>query len=145
MNNQNGVKRPETARPETNDAAEGQGSGVAQKSAEKRRRGVGRPIQKGQVLNPGGRPKGYAAFRELCRTKSPQAVQALEKALADGGSHSVQAARVLLEYGYGRPSAAPEELETIEAVAQSSIAAVLSRAEMLTIAAMPVPPDEEEE
>ena len=51
----------------------------------------------GQSGNPKGRPGDYGAFRELCRTKSPAAVAALEAALGNGDAASVAAARVLLE------------------------------------------------
>ena len=67
----------------------------------------------GQSGNPHGRPGGYEEFRSLCRTKSPAAVQALELALGAGDTSSVAAARVLLEYGWGKPSAAPEDLEAV--------------------------------
>lgn len=88
--------------------------------------------RKGQSGNPGGRPADYGQFRELCRGKSPQAVAALEAALSAGDSSSVAAARVLLEYGYGRPASAPEDLAA--AAAGPSPLVALSRAELLAIA-----------
>lgn len=101
----------------------------------------GRPFQKGQSGNPGGRPADYGAFRELCRSKSPQAVAALEAALDRSDASSVAAARVLLEYGWGKPSAAPEDLEAVRQGAQVQLSQ-LSREELLAIAALP---DEEGE
>ena len=73
----------------------------------------GHKWQPGQSGNPKGRPGGYEEFRALCRTKSPAAVLALELALGAGDTSSVAAARVLLEYGWGKPSAAPEDLEAV--------------------------------
>jgi hypothetical protein len=95
----------------------------------------GKPWKKGQSGNPSGRPADYGHFRELCRSKSPQAVAALELALANGDSASVAAARVLLEYGWGKPSAAPEDLEAVKAGAVQL--SQLSREELLAIAALP--------
>lgn len=100
----------------------------------------GRPFKKGQSGNPGGRPADYGHFRELCRSKSPQAVAALEAALANGDSASVAAARVLLEYGWGKPSAAPEDLEAVKAGAVQL--SQLSREELLAIASLPDGDDE---
>jgi hypothetical protein len=96
----------------------------------------GRPFQKGASGNPGGRPADYGEFRALCRTKSPQAVAALEAALANGDSASVAAARVLLEYGWGKPSSAPEDLEAARN-GGGQMLAQLSRAELLAIAELP--------
>lgn len=62
---------------------------------------------KGQSGNPNGRPKGYAEFKEKCREHTPAALEALKLALADPDS-SVSAARVLLEFGWGKPTQAVE-------------------------------------
>lgn len=96
----------------------------------------GRPFQKGQVANPRGRPADYGEFRKLCRSKSPQAVAALEAALDRSDASSVAAARVLLEYGWGKPQAAPEDLEAVRQGGGVALAQ-LSREELLSIAALP--------
>lgn len=74
----------------------------------KRRRGPGRPFAPGVSGNPGGRPKAYADFQELCRARSPKALETLDAALDAG---DVTAARVLLEYAWGKPPSAPGDLE----------------------------------
>lgn len=96
----------------------------------------GRPFPKGRSGNPAGRPAEYGHFRELCRSKSPQAVAALEAALANGDAASVAAARVLLEYGWGKPSSAPEDLDAAKQNG-GQLLAKLSRAELLAIAQLP--------
>lgn len=101
-----------------------------------KRRGRGRPFQKGQSGNPSGRPADYGQFRALCRSKSPQAVAALEAALDRSDASSVAAARVLLEYGWGKPQAAPEDLEAVRQGGGMALAQ-LSREELLSIAALP--------
>ena len=98
-----------------------------------KQRVVGRPFPKGVSGNPDGRPGGYAEFREMCRSKSPAAVEALEGALSEGGPSAVAAARVLLEYGWGKPSSAPEDLDAVREGGGSALA-VLTRDELLAIA-----------
>jgi hypothetical protein len=69
---------------------------------------------------PRGPNPELTELRALCRSHGPTAIVALVRALEDGGVVSVAAAKVLLEYGYGRPHAAPEDLEA--ARAQSPLA-----------------------
>lgn len=69
----------------------------------------------GKSGNPGGRPKGYAEFRQLCRDHSPEAVETLVTVLGTGDAASVAAARVLLEYAWGKPASAPEDLDAVTA------------------------------
>ena len=77
--------------------------------------------------NPGGRPGGYAEFREACREHSPEAVKMLANAVKTG---DVQAARVLLEYAWGKPASAPEDLQ---AVREASPLAGLSLEELMAL------------
>lgn len=63
----------------------------------------GRPFPKGTSGNPGGRPAELGQFRALCREKTPEALNALSVAMADP-DHAVAAAKVLLEFGWGKPT-----------------------------------------
>ena len=67
----------------------------------------------GGSLNPGGRPKGYAEFRQKCRDHGDEAVATLVAALGDE-KLCVQAASVLLAYGWGKPASAPEDLDAVK-------------------------------
>lgn len=95
----------------------------------------GRPFEKGKSPNPGGRPKGYAEFRELCREKTPEAMEALVSMLSKRDSTAAMAARTLLEYGWGKPQSAPEDLEAVKEGGGG--VTLLSRSELLAIAALP--------
>lgn len=63
--------------------------------------GPGRPFQKGQSGNPTGRPKRDREIEELARQHTPAAIAALVAALND--KDRVQAAALLLAYGFGKP------------------------------------------
>lgn len=63
--------------------------------------GLKPPWPKGTSGNPGGRPKGYTAFRALCRERTFAALEALTEALENEGER-VAAAKVLLEFGWGK-------------------------------------------
>ena len=75
-------------------------------------------FEKGKSGNPGGRPKAEPGFREACRELSKKALKALEAILggtsASGATARVQAARVVLEHGFGKPT------QTIENVGGES-------------------------
>jgi len=67
----------------------------------------GRPFQKGQTGNAGGRPKlpeDVKHVRELARQYTAEAVQALYEVTVNGsGSARVSAANSILERGWGKP------------------------------------------
>lgn len=69
----------------------------------------GTPWPKGVSGNPGGftkeRRRSVARFRKMCRKYTKQALAALVAALSEPGER-VPAAKVLLEYAYGKPDAA---------------------------------------
>src|SRR5262245_29160466 len=67
---------------------------------------IGRPFEKGQSGNPGGRPKVVAEVRELARQRAPEAIAALVKVMTEGKSEAarVAAATALLDCGWGKPT-----------------------------------------
>lgn len=83
--------------------------GDAQNSEQQR----GKPFQKGDKrINRGGRPKGYNAFRKSFRgIKDHETIQArLRDIMAAGeAKDAIAAAKLWLEYGWGRAPAAPED------------------------------------
>ena len=67
---------------------------------------IGRPFEKGQSGNPGGRPKVVAEVRELARQRAPEAIAALVQIMTEGKSEAarVAAATALLDRGWGKPT-----------------------------------------
>lgn len=95
------------------------------KSAKGKRRGAGRPWQKGQSGNPGGRPKTLSHVRERIQKRGDDLVDELFAIVDDlprvipeekgpgvflGPSHSdrIKAILGLWAYGYGKPVQAVE-------------------------------------
>ena len=71
-----------------------------------RNRGAGRPFEKGQSGNPGGRPKSAGPLRELAREHTEEALGVLVAALSDEDARvRISAATALLDRGHGRPTA----------------------------------------
>lgn len=72
----------------------------------------GRPFTAGHDprRNPGGKPRGHSAFRKLCRSYTQHALDALAAALENDGER-VAAAKVLLEFGWGKPEAMSKTLD----------------------------------
>ena len=67
---------------------------------------IGKPFQKGQSGNPGGRPKVVAEVRDLAREHTVEAVQTLVSIMTNPKSAPaarVSAANALLDRGYGKP------------------------------------------
>jgi len=67
---------------------------------------IGKPFQKGQSGNPGGRPKVVAEVKELAREHTAEAIQTLVSIMSNPKSAPaarVSAANALLDRGYGRP------------------------------------------
>lgn len=80
---------------------------TAEKSKEKAKP-RGRPIAKGQVLNPGGRPKKTAQELDLiaaCRAKTPEALDVIVSIMMTSDKDAVRlsAAQAIIERGYGKP------------------------------------------
>lgn len=73
----------------------------AENSAEQR----GRPFQKGQSGNPGGRPKVAGHIRELAREHGERAIERLVELMEGEDPRVARAAAAdLLDRGYGKPS-----------------------------------------
>jgi hypothetical protein len=67
---------------------------------------IGKPFQKGQSGNPGGRPKVVAEVKELARAHTSEAVKTLVSIMNDPKcppAARVSAANALLDRGYGKP------------------------------------------
>lgn len=61
-----------------------------------------------------GRPKGFGEFRERCRAYTDEALDVLANALrSEDEKLAVEAARLLLERGWGKPSSSPEDLDAL--------------------------------
>ena len=65
------------------------------------------PFKPGRSGNPGGPPKGRAEVNALARQHTAAAIEALVKSLGDRRTR-VQAARALLDRGWGKPMQAVE-------------------------------------
>jgi Family of unknown function (DUF5681) len=67
---------------------------------------IGKPFQKGQSGNPGGRPEVVAEVRELAREHTSKAVETLVSIMTNqkaAPAARVSAANALLDRGYGKP------------------------------------------
>ena len=67
---------------------------------------IGKPFQKGQSGNSGGRPKEIAEVKELARQHMPAAIDALVSIMSNtkaSDAARVSAATALLDRGYGKP------------------------------------------
>lgn len=80
------------------------------KSAESSKKPRGKAFAKGSSGNPGGRPKlpdDVKHVRELARSYTMNAIEALVQTLGDGGwAAKVAAANALLDRGWGKPEQA---------------------------------------
>jgi hypothetical protein len=73
---------------------------------EKKARGRGRPIQKGQVLNPTGRPKIPQELRDMAKAACPEAILIAVRIMKDEEEATrdrLKAVEIVLNRGYGTP------------------------------------------
>lgn len=93
---------------------------MAQNSQQQR--GAGRPFQKGQSGNPGGRPKEIGHVRDLAKAHTEASIETLAQIRGDlAAPHAarVAAAQALLDRAWGKPSQAiggAEDLGPIKTV-----------------------------
>jgi Family of unknown function (DUF5681) len=67
---------------------------------------IGKPFQKGQSGNPGGRPREIAEVKVLARSHMPAAIEVLVSIMKNvkaSDAARVSAATALLDRGYGKP------------------------------------------
>jgi hypothetical protein len=77
--------------------------------AENRKKPRGKPFAAGNAANPGGRPKRTEEEFELisaCKTKTPAALEVIERIMVDGESEKTRlaAAIAIIERAYGKPT-----------------------------------------
>jgi hypothetical protein len=70
-----------------------------------KRRGPGKPFEKGKSGNPSGRPKVVAEVQELARAHTVTALNTLVEIAKSGRTDAarVAAASAILDRGYGKP------------------------------------------
>jgi hypothetical protein len=88
------------------------GAAANSKESAPKKKVPGRPFVKGQSGNLNGRPKQHAEYMELMRSHLPAAIKRLHELSEDG---DVTATVKLVEWGLGKPSAAPEDREAMKA------------------------------
>jgi hypothetical protein len=93
-------------------------------TSEPRKRGPGRPFQKGQTGNPGGRSKELADIRALIRDSLPKAVAYLLALVDDDNARPeirLEAVKTLLAYGVAKPAPSPsnESSQALQAIADA--------------------------
>lgn len=85
--------------------------------------------KKGQSGNPGGRPKADPELRVSMRNLTPQIVARITRELEEDGPDWLDASKLALAYGWGRPPAAPEDHEAM--TSSSTGLAVLSTSDIV--------------
>ncbi len=81
-----------------------------------KQRAIGTPFQKGKSGNPGGRPKGYVAFRAAFRDEKDEKKRRarLMEIIENGDdSDALKAIQLSWEYGWGKAPNAPADNKAI--------------------------------
>jgi len=89
----------------------------------------GKPFQKGQSGNPGGRPKVPEEIKEAFRAAGPNACECLCKIIADPAakdSDKIRAAEVILDRGFGKPTQSVDLEATVGAPISIAFEGVLN-------------------
>lgn len=84
--------------------------------------------KKGQSGNPAGRPSN-PELKLACRALTPQIMARIARELEEDGPDWLDASKLALAYGWGRPPAAPEDHEAM--ASSSNGLAILSTADIV--------------
>jgi len=107
------------------------------KTAKPKGRARGRPFGPNNRGNPGGRPKIPEDIKKGFRERTKAALEALDRAMLEGGAVAVRAAEVILDRAWGKPRQEIEVDAKVDAeVKQKSDISKLTNDELRQIVAI---------